>query len=135
MCFGSLLTLENSRTLHNSTLSPTTPPLSQEFLQRSLHGINTICARFIARLEQVNSTAISPFPPHSLYLAVKAEEKRGRETRDPTCEERAEMLRGMLVFFGKRWRSGGKFFVVLLVMELRIGEGWLIMCREVFGYA
>ena len=95
----SLMTLHNSRP---------TSALSTEFIDMTLRGMSFICAKFNSSVEQVNVMSVSPFPPHSLYLAALTQDRLWRETGDWRSRKERDELILMLKFFVRRWGSAGE---------------------------
>lgn len=98
-------TLRGLMVLHGSREKFCTIPgyYSTEFLQASLEGVAWIAKRFNQKIHQVDIDAVSPFPPHSVYLAALQQDRVWRETGDLRCFEAANSLASMLGHFGRRW--------------------------------
>lgn len=102
MCFGSLIVLEESRSHHRKVTGET---LSLEFFDKTLACMNRVCGRFVDRIDEVPVKAMSPFPPHSVYLAAKTEENLWRETGKVEHLDAANTMVIMLRYFSRRWLS------------------------------
>ena len=76
---------------------------SIEFLQTSLDGVTWIANRFNQKISQVDIDAVSPFPPHSLYMAALQQDRIWKETGDLRCFDASNSLALMLGQFGRRW--------------------------------
>jgi hypothetical protein len=81
---------------------------STEFLQSSLEGVAWIAKRFNQKISQVDIDAVSPFPPHSVYLAALQQDQIWRKTGDLKCLEAADSLSCMLGHFGRRWLNASE---------------------------
>jgi hypothetical protein len=114
---SSLLVLDESRRKHMQTSGVR---LSSEYFNTALARMNYISERFNRKIHQVNIQAISPFPPHSLFLGVKAQDKLWIETGDVCYLEAANALVTMLGHYSKRWASSRMYWITPEVLFQRL---------------
>jgi hypothetical protein len=115
--------------------------LSSDFFLQSLKGVSSISQRFNAKISYVDlgsvsslpstptfqvqiltmdGMKVSPFPPHSIYIAALACDRLYTSTRDEKYLKDAGGLYVMLRHFAKRWRNAGMFLFlqkVFLVLD------------------
>jgi hypothetical protein len=93
-------------------------PYSTEFLQASLDGVTRIAKGFNEKIGQVDIDALSPFPPHSVYMAAVQQDRMWRETGDLRCFEAMNSLAAMLRQFGRRWLNASMSRLVITLASL-----------------
>lgn len=79
-----------------------------ESLKSALDRINKVSTKFNLKIQQVNSEALSPFPPYGLSKAAATQYRLWSETSDVKHLEAADSLLLMIRYFSKRWLSAGK---------------------------
>jgi hypothetical protein len=69
-----------------------------------------VSGKFMARRDQVDSGALSPFPPHSIVLAASMHLRLWRETGAARHLEQVDELLDMIRLFGTRWLGASEFY-------------------------
>lgn len=82
--------------------------IASEFLGITLERLSWVSHKFNAKISQVDYESVSPFPPHSIMLAILAYDRLWRERGDERYLEAGDSLRDMLSFFSRRWLGASK---------------------------
>ena len=82
--------------------------VSTELLQTSLDGVVWIAQGFNQKIHQVDTHAVSPFPPYSIYLAARQQNRIWQETGDLRCLDATNSLALMLSHLGRRWLNASE---------------------------
>ncbi|KAH8821338.1 hypothetical protein F5884DRAFT_83780 [Xylogone sp. PMI_703] len=108
MCYSALMMLHESQQ-KNDPDTEIIPPNAPESLQSSLDRLVIISQRFNGQIRQIDTEAMSPFPPSSIAKAASAYTLLWRKTGDIRHRDAANALTEMVGHFSKRWTKAAYY--------------------------